>query len=1465
MRFIPTNMKATRVLIPLITFLFLSISFVKSQVVADFTMNIQAGCSPLDVRFISLNEPADSFNYMWYLGVQQGTSTLKEPRATYTTPGAYDVKLVVQKGIEKDSVTKTILVFKNPKARFTSERMGCTPFEVQFTDLSVQGDGQIVKWYWDFRTGDTLTARNPLKTFLFPGQYDIYYEVTDVHGCKDFVDSLKYIDVVNPPVANFSISPASACQVPALFSFTNQSVVQGSVTYNWDFGDGTQSQQVNPSKTYNTFSNYPVKLTVTSDHGCSDDTVKTAFVSAVTAAGTIRQFEKPVTMNDTICLGMIDFSNASTGTDNVRWFFGDGTSTASKFGFHQYTVAKTYEVLLVASPGTVCADTLKWNLMVEDIKADFNMSVEYSCSSPVNVNFTDASANTVKWEWSFYDNTKVLTQNTSKIFTLPYDADPYLINTDVPFVTMLTVESPGGCKASKVKTLVIKKPTAMFTVDKVEGCIPLKVKFKDKSIKDKPEHNIISYEWIFGNSVTSSGIVDSVIYDYNSDGFFPSRLVITNNVGCKDTSYIIPINAGKKLLPDFTVNPADACQNTEITFSDNTPESGLIQRWRYQVGGTDINNIPDDPNPKWIMHADTGYLDVKLEVFYNGCLSDTVKQNVLYNKGPFARFNFDFNCSSPYDYSFTNLSKGLESFQWKFGDGDQNTTDLNPTHTYAAEGNYLAELIVNKETCTDTYMKTILVRNPKAVISGKNSGCVGQPLLLSGIGSYNMVDYCHEKYLWDFGDSTSKILTIQDNIEHIYSDRGQYTIKLKTEFDNGCTDSSTHNIDVFKPYVGFSADTLFGCSPFIVNFSDTSKADVHPIAEWKWTFEPGTDSTYYSQIPKISHWFNNPGIFNVSLVVTDTLGCEGDATATVSTANPDARFSVANPYVCLGNEVRFIYTQQDIDSLIWSFGDGAFSRNSVPPVNYAYQDSGSFIPNLVIYRFGCSDSFTRPEPILVQMADARYEVSDSFWNCYPHEITFNHNIHGQTIVSGIWNFGYGNTPPAEYSNLKVFTYPKPGKYSTSLNILTSFGCRDTAIRTIEITGPTGGFALSENYACKGDEVRFDTLFTNDVFDYEWDMGDGSPFLRGSPVIHIYGAVGPFYPKLILYGDSGRCKPPPVVDTILIAEVIASFEVPDTGLCNTYEITLTNNSVGNLTNNWNINNNIFTSEINPAFTLQEGPYMVTLFISNAIGCKDTFTQNFIAHPLPLVQMMHDTLICAGDKITIWVSGGDLVAWSPAAGLSSTTSYTPDASPLTTTLYTAVTKYAETGCRSMDEIWIYVQRAPAFSVLPENTTVVIGEIIKVRIDSLDDFTYLWTSSPLDGLMSCITCASPSLRPLENTIYTLMVADTNNCFTENYYIYVVVDEKYSLDVPDAFKPTGEPENAIVYAKGWGIMRLLEFRIYNRYGNEVFYTNDINQGWDGTYKGKLQNIDSYAYTVTAEMWDGQIKTKKGTITLLR
>jgi gliding motility-associated-like protein len=68
-----------------------------------------------------------------------------------------------------------------------------------------------------------------------------------------------------------------------------------------------------------------------------------------------------------------------------------------------------------------------------------------------------------------------------------------------------------------------------------------------------------------------------------------------------------------------------------------------------------------------------------------------------------------------------------------------------------------------------------------------------------------------------------------------------------------------------------------------------------------------------------------------------------------------------------------------------------------------------------------------------------------------------------------------------------------------------------------------------------------------------------------------------------------------------------------------------------------------------------------------------------------------------------------------------------------------------------------------------------------------------------------------------------------------------------------------------GWGIKELIEFRIYNRNGNEVFFTDDINTGWNGEYDGKPQISGTYLYQIKAEMWDDSIKTINGTFNLLR
>jgi gliding motility-associated-like protein len=89
-------------------------------------------------------------------------------------------------------------------------------------------------------------------------------------------------------------------------------------------------------------------------------------------------------------------------------------------------------------------------------------------------------------------------------------------------------------------------------------------------------------------------------------------------------------------------------------------------------------------------------------------------------------------------------------------------------------------------------------------------------------------------------------------------------------------------------------------------------------------------------------------------------------------------------------------------------------------------------------------------------------------------------------------------------------------------------------------------------------------------------------------------------------------------------------------------------------------------------------------------------------------------------------------------------------------------------------------------------------------------------------------------------------------------------AIDVPNAFTPRSGDVNSIIYAKGFGIAKM-RFIIWNRWGQKVFESNSKNIGWDGKFKGVLQPMDVYAYTLDVEFTDGTKANKKGDITLIR
>ena len=97
------------------------------------------------------------------------------------------------------------------------------------------------------------------------------------------------------------------------------------------------------------------------------------------------------------------------------------------------------------------------------------------------------------------------------------------------------------------------------------------------------------------------------------------------------------------------------------------------------------------------------------------------------------------------------------------------------------------------------------------------------------------------------------------------------------------------------------------------------------------------------------------------------------------------------------------------------------------------------------------------------------------------------------------------------------------------------------------------------------------------------------------------------------------------------------------------------------------------------------------------------------------------------------------------------------------------------------------------------------------------------------------------------------------------MIVEEKYVMDVPSGFSPNSDNLNDTIFVNGIGIKELLDFTIYNRWGEVVHKSDDISLGWDGKYKGETQFDETYVFQATVLYWNGSTETKRGYITLLR
>jgi gliding motility-associated-like protein len=1479
-------------------FIFVGIS---SSVFSQIVATPSSGCVPQTISFTS---PPGATACSWNFG-DLGTSVILNPGHNYVTAGNFNVVCNYTAGGVPSTTTLVVPVFPKPTAafNFALPSSHCAPETVTFTNLSSGNPAPIVTYTWNMGDGTPLYIQSPTHTYGSGGTYTVFLSVTDVNGCTGTVSGTP-IFVSNIPVVNIQTNPnpPSGCQVPFVVNFNGSGSTSGSPTggglgYSWTFNGGTpgsSGSSVPGNVTYAATGSYNASLTVTDNNNCSASGAVPVNVSQATLTAT---GPNTACINGTYSVNVQ--SNAATIISGAYVNNSSGLTNVTYTFSYPLPGVYTYTVLAGVSP---CTNSVVKTVSVTSITASITASTPtFGCGSPFVCNyFNSSSPNAVTYSWSVINcNGQVLNSNAQNpTFSLTQGSqNPYTIYPYCAPIVSLVVSSANGCTAvATIQADALQRPTAWFNKNKKEGCAPLVVTYRDTSFAYPSPLSIVAYTWNNGASppTFSSGVappIPNATFTYNTPGTYTPYLIIQTSQGCIDTSFVDTITVVNPTPISFTVSPLNVCPGQSVTVN-MAASSPTVQHWHVQSDAGFFSGCVSNANPQWAF-THIGVHGFTVSAWKNSCQSSTTSPVTVTVNGPIVQSRFTTDCNNRFTVFFDTHVQDGQNGSINFGDLSPVVnfpcipgTSIQHTvnHTYAATGDYTAVVTASNAVCPpQTYTMLVQVRNITAGISSGSTVCSGFSSVFSSTPSVDVLVGCPNiGYTWYF-DNAPPIVTSLTAVSYSWGSPGIHTVTLLVKDVNSCSDTKTTTIRVSSAAANFSfAPSQTIClSTGTVQFINTTPQVPDVITAYYWDFGNGTNSvTMSNPVSNYTAALTPYSIYNVILTATNALGCVGTTMIPLQVNNPNATF-YGNPSnsLCVNAPVSII-SPTGYPSYTLSLGDGSVVIGPSYSVAYSYSLPGTYPASLnIIDAGGCKNSST-----------LNFYVQD-----YPSFVTFNNlgscvgdvTFSSTVVISPtntpltyIWNPGY--TATLASLPTVIATYTNTGTYTVTLNAMTSFGCAKSYSKTITLYNPQANIMLSDSIICLGETVKFTLKDSSKVFAWTWDFGVGDTLRQytgiGTPTVNYTYTNYPqpsgiAYGSLIYYSSAFICKQSPRTFRVYILKMDANFDrnneliVADSvhciGTTDTFSPIITNPGPNSYT--WNFGGGSTSNLPNPNYIFPvAGIYPVTLTVQDVSqGCMGFAVKNMTINPLPNAGIFaRDT--CANAPFPLLGSatgnGPFTYTWDPPGSVTNANILSTTASASTSMVYTlSITD--KNGCKDTASRYVFIQQAP--KNIMWDTTIIIGQIAPMNGYAGNNMSYTWTPSTS---LTCVGCINPVSSVTDNITYTVTVADNMGCFSVKNIFEVKVDPRATIDVPTAFTPNGDGTNDLIFPDGWGIKKVNYFRVYNRWGQLLFETNEFKVGWDGKYNGVEQNMETYVYQVSVETYvDKEALLKTGSFKLIR
>ncbi len=817
---------------------------------------------------------------------------------------------------------------------------GCTPVVVQFTDDSSNNPDS---WDWTFPGGDPATSSvpNPTVTYNAAGTYSVTLEVSNAGGTDTKTEN-NFINVSPLPFADFEASINLGT-----VDFLNTS--QNGTSYFWDFGDGNNSTEFEPTHIYFQSGFYDVVLTVSSICGqvTTNRTIQVVLPPTADFMGTPTSGCAPL---------VVDFTDLSTNIpEDWFWTFEQGIPATSEFQNPtvEFPVPGSFSVTLdVFNLSGSDSYTITNYITVDGLPdVDFLFS-----TNGLEVSFVNSSTNAISYSWDFGDGNTSTDVNPTHTYTQGGNYD-----------VMLTALNDCGMESTTQTVSLIVAPQAAFGSDVVNGCTPLTVNFVDQSVSAS------SWSWSFPGGTPSTSTAQNPTVTYPNAGSYSVTLIASNGFGNSTVTETDYITVAPLADPDFTTS---SDENT-ITFT-NTSTNATSYSWEFGDGTGSTEENPTHTYP------DDGEYTVILTAT-NNCGSETTEQIITTSSIPQAAFTAENKDGcGPLTVSFIDQStENTISWSWSFPGGIPSTsTEQNPTVVYETAGTYTVTLIASNSNGETTVTATDFVNVAPLPTPGFFTDINGTQVIFTNTTING------DQFVWDFGDGST---STEMNPVYIFSMDGEYDVILTAENECGTISTGVVTVTIVSiPQADFTAATRSGCAPLTVEFQDESSESA---TSWEWSFEGGTPAASTEQNPTVV--YDTPGTYTVVLTVGNA---SGSNTLTQIEyievfAETVADFELTN----VGDEISIVNNSTNATGFVWSFGDGTTSMEVNP--THVYAENGTYTVSLTAV--GLCGMVTTTQEVLISVTNIIDENKIALFEVYPNPGSGNViiNLEGEPTIN----------------------------------------------------------------------------------------------------------------------------------------------------------------------------------------------------------------------------------------------------------------------------------------------------------------------------------------------------------------------------------------------------------------------------------------------------------------------------------